>query len=489
MSDEPNIDDEKTLIYDRYELIRVLGQGGQATTWLARDLATDRDVALKELLLERVVDWKAVELFEREGQALASIDHPRVPDYIDAFHIEDDEGRSRFFLAQEYVSGESLASRIESGLRMDVEEVAELLEALLSVLAYLHDRLPPIIHRDIKPSNILINEDGEAVLVDFGAVQLVLPNTVGGSTIVGTTGFFPMEQLMGKAVPASDLYAVGATIVHVMSGTHPAQLDMTRNRLHFEPVVDAPSWLEAFLGRLLEPAAEDRFDDAGDALSFYRKLRANDGALAKSPDDGALQQRDGDWLQVSNGRVLVDDRATPESGVSHQVPGRRPPRRRCRAQARPGRGSPPARPGRAPVPERDGARPGDAEEFCGARGIRDSLRDPAAAACAHALLAGGLLGFTIYFVLRHQAKTRHMEIRSDRILVTDRGRNVYPQMHPRNARLEARDGELVLKSDAGGETTVASGLATDQAEWLAAKMERARSELVEHKQIALDREA
>jgi hypothetical protein len=478
-SSEQSDDD---LIYDRFELVRELGTGGQATTWLARDLATDTDVALKELALERVVEWKSVELFEREGQALASIDHSRVPDYIDAFHIEDDEGRSRFFLAQEYVAGESLDERISSGLSMDVDEVAELLEDLLSVLAYLHDRSPPIIHRDIKPSNILIDEGGEPVLVDFGAVQLVLPNTVGGSTIVGTTGFFPMEQLMGKAVPASDLYAVGATIVHVMSGTHPAELEMERNRLQFEDVIDAPEWFESFLRRLLEPAAEDRFDDAAEALSFFRELRAK----SRERDGGALAERDAHWLQKSAGRVLVDDRATPETVYRIDCP--RVARLDDGVERKPGQVELSLQPERAVLEFRSGT----ATELMTPKsfgalvlfGVLFAIPLPPQARML--LLGLGIIVFAVYFLLRFQAQARHVEVHSDRIEVTDRGRTGRPEVFPRQSRFEARDAELLLKADDGRETVVASGLAPEQSEWLAAKMERARSELVEQKLIDIE---
>jgi hypothetical protein len=488
LSDAPDISDgENTLIYDRYELIRELGKGGQATTWLAHDLVTEEQVALKELALDRVVDWKSVELFEREGQALASIDHPQVPDFIDAFHIEADGERSRFFLAQEYVSGQPLAERIEHGARMDVDEAVSLLEDLLSVLAYLHDRSPPIIHRDIKPSNILLDDDGNVVLVDFGAVQLVLPNTMGGSTIVGTTGFFPMEQLMGKAVPASDLYAAGATMVHLMSGKHPAEIDMERNRLTFEPHVSAPEWFVSFLRRLLEPAAEDRFEDAGEALSFFEQLRDSGGVEQVADHENAVVTVPKDeWLEVSAGRVLVDDRATDETIF----------RIECADEAtlsdgterRPGHVELALQPDRAELTFETGpaSTPMTRGNIATAIGVCLLLVVPLPVPVRLTAFIFGASALALYLTWRYRPKSRHVDITSKRIAIHDGDGSTDFLLSPGESRFEARGSDMVLVSEHGDEPRVAGGMGEERARWLAAKLERVRGQLADKRQIDLE---
>jgi serine/threonine protein kinase len=300
------------VILGRYELLEPIGRGGQGETWRALDRgdgdqAGGQEVALKELELAQTPDWKTLELFEREAKVLASLDHEQIPDYIDAFHFKDE---SRFFIAQEFVDGLSLAERIDQGAHLDEDEALALLESLLEVVAYLHAQNPPVVHRDIKPANIVVADaDNVVYLVDFGAVQSVLPDQLGGSTIVGTTGYLPPEQLMGRARPASDLYAIGATLVHLLSGKHPAEFDMHRNRLEYHHAVNVEPWVCEFIDRLLEPIPEDRFATAGDALDALRRLRGGDplgDKLARTRTDGGL-----DWLSRTKTTTLVDNHKTP----------------------------------------------------------------------------------------------------------------------------------------------------------------------------------
>ena len=264
---------------------------------------------VKELRLGRVPEWKTVELFEREQKTLDALDHPRIPDFVDAFHLEDDEEDAfGFYVVQEYVEGPTLAELIEQGKAFDEEQALDLLESLLEVLAYLHALNPPIVHRDIKPANLVVPAEGEVVLVDFGVVQRVLPDELGGSTVVGTTGYLPPEQLMGRAQPASDVYAAGATMVHLLSGRHPADIIMRRNRLIFHQLIDVERPFRQFLDRMLEPAAEDRFASGEEALDCLRRLRGGEAdALQLPATTGRF-----DWLSRRKQTALVDNRATPK---------------------------------------------------------------------------------------------------------------------------------------------------------------------------------
>ncbi|MFO0668882.1 MAG: serine/threonine-protein kinase [Polyangiaceae bacterium] len=206
-----------------YRIEGVRGRGGFGTTYIATREGSAERVLVKELSLARAESWKAVELFEREAAVLARLSHPGIPRFIDSF-VFDDAGTMRAFLVQELVEGPTLAERVRTGGVLSPAEATRLLMSLSEILETLHGHDPPIVHRDVTPSNIVLGADGRTRLVDFGAAQDRAPKTAGGSTMVGTAGYIPMEQLMGQARPASDIYALGMTIVFALTGREPATL-------------------------------------------------------------------------------------------------------------------------------------------------------------------------------------------------------------------------------------------------------------------------
>ncbi len=260
-----------------YDIGAPLGQGAFAETFAAVHRPTGREVALKRLRVRDAPDWKAIELFLREGETLASLVHPGIARYVEAFAAEDGQRGEVFHLAQEKVDGENLAAGLARGERMDAAACADFLRELADTLAYLHGRRPPVIHRDLKPSNIMVRhrprrgEPGH-VLIDFGAIQRALPPSDGsaGSTIVGTSGYMPPEQLMGRTEPASDLYALGATAAHLLTGVHPSEMGARRLRLdwraHLARGAALPDWLATVIDDLLAPAIEDRIPSAATLL-------------------------------------------------------------------------------------------------------------------------------------------------------------------------------------------------------------------------------
>jgi hypothetical protein len=175
-------------------------------------------VAVKRFRVRGASSWKEVELAEREARVLSSIDHPSLPRYVDHF----EEG-GELFLVTELVDGESLAAIKKRGASFTEADARRLLRDASAALDYLHGRAPPIIHRDIKPSNVLRRADGSFVLIDFGAVRDKM-KPEGGSTVVGTFGYMAPEQFQGRALPASDVYAVAATLVSLLSGREPEDL-------------------------------------------------------------------------------------------------------------------------------------------------------------------------------------------------------------------------------------------------------------------------
>ena len=198
--DDPDYEpivDQNDIVLERFRLFGLLGRGGQGTTFLAYDQTGEEWVVVKELRINAIEGWKGVELFEREAQVLEQLTHAQIPKYIDATSFEH-KGTVRFVLVQSFVNGEDLGQVInERNKRWTESDARDFLEKFSSVLRYLHDRSTPIVHRDIKPSNIIIDADGNPNLVDFGAVQNALPKTVGGSTIIGTSGYVPSGAVYG----------------------------------------------------------------------------------------------------------------------------------------------------------------------------------------------------------------------------------------------------------------------------------------------------
>lgn len=205
-----------TLLAGRYEVGQVLGAGGFGATYLARDLARFGTICVvKTLLPIRQADEVCRRLFEREARLLADLSHPQIPK-LDAYF----EHEGRFVLVLEYVEGETLSSRLQRETRLSEAATREIVLQLLDVLSYLHARTPPVIHRDVKPGNIILARDGRVVLIDFGAVREAIGRDE-THTAIGTAGYTPIEQVAGRATPASDCYALGATALHMVSGTHP----------------------------------------------------------------------------------------------------------------------------------------------------------------------------------------------------------------------------------------------------------------------------
>lgn len=243
-------------IHDRYLVRELLGEGGFATTYRCDDTSTGRAVAVKELHLHRVEDWKSVELFEREARVLAGLAHPGIPTHLDSFRVEEAGQLRSFCLVQGLASGASLAQRLRAGELFDETRARDIALQVLDILAYLHDLAPPVTHRDIKPANLVLDDTGGVQLVDFGAVRVSGGQT--GSTVAGTFGYMAPEQFQGKASPASDVYALAATLVHLLSGKAPDTLPTRRLRLDFRPAVQVSAPFATWLDACLEPVVEDR---------------------------------------------------------------------------------------------------------------------------------------------------------------------------------------------------------------------------------------
>ena len=289
------------IVANQYRIVSALGQGGMGTTYEAEDLTNYQRVAIKAVSLRNIQDWKILELFEREAKVLSTLNHPAIPKYLDYFHIDTPFDR-RFYLVQELVSGKSLADLVRQGWHANEGEIKQIAIQVLAILKYLHQLNPPVIHRDIKPQNIILRQDGKVFLVDFGAVQNVYRNTVGfGSTFVGTLGYMPLEQLRGKVFFASDLYSLGATLLFLLTHRSPDELPQSRMKIDFQSRIIISNKLANWLEKMLEPAIEDRFQSANEALQALRGKPINSASpdlTPKKPAHSRVSLKKTDMLLV-----------------------------------------------------------------------------------------------------------------------------------------------------------------------------------------------
>lgn len=254
-----------------YQVIRELGRNseGGRITYLTYHIHSQKKVVIKEFCYANTTaDWYGVKAYERETELLQKLHHSRIPHYLNYF-----EKPGFFYLVQEYKNAPSL------GLRrcFHPQEIKQIALSILEILVYLQEQVSPIIHRDIKPENILVDQQLNAYLIDFGLARLENAK-VGISTLVaGTPGFIPPEEQFGYPLTkASDLYSLGATLICLLTNTH--AVDITKlvdknYRFNFDQLLPyiSPSF-RSWLKRMVEPHRKRRYPNAADALAALKPI-------------------------------------------------------------------------------------------------------------------------------------------------------------------------------------------------------------------------
>jgi eukaryotic-like serine/threonine-protein kinase len=273
-----------TVLMDRYLIQDVIGVGGMGSVYSARDLHFPKVVklvAVKEMINaapDPLVRSTIVQNFEREANILVTLNHPSIPKIFDFF-----THRERSYLVLEYVSGKDLEAILKG--RTDFipeDQVISWGIELCDVLDFLHNHKPePIIFRDMKPSNIMINAQNRVVLVDFGIAKVFTTNQKG--TMIGTEGYSPPEQYRGEATPLADIYAMGATLHHLLTMRDP-RLEppftfSERPIKRFNP--NTSTELEAVVSTALNYNPQDRFKSAADMKEALMGVARKTGALAR----------------------------------------------------------------------------------------------------------------------------------------------------------------------------------------------------------------
>jgi serine/threonine-protein kinase len=246
-----------------YQVLRTLGQGGMGTTYLAWDATglltgVPQLLVLKQMNADMAKIAKAQELFEREANILKQLKHPGIPKYYDFFV---DAGKK--YLAMELIHGQDLEKRIAiTGPVTPSQAIAWMIQTC-DILTYLHHQDPPLIHRDIKPANLMVrNANNQVVVLDFGAVKET--GTAPG-TRIGAEGYCAPEQERGQPLTQSDLYAIGPTLIYLLTGENPFKFYRQQGksfRLDVNSVPTITPRLRDIITRVTEPLPRDRYQTA-----------------------------------------------------------------------------------------------------------------------------------------------------------------------------------------------------------------------------------
>src|SRR6266850_4726856 len=309
------------ILNGRYEIVRRIGGGGMGAVYLAKDRNLGEALrAVKEMIESHIDDAqheKAIADFKRESLLLTELEHPSIPTVYDYFY---DDASERFYLVMKFIPGSDLSSKLRNapGGRIDEPTVTEWGIQAADVLHYLHTRPQPIIYRDLKPANLMIDSNNNRImLIDFGIARWVNKKEK-GVTAVGTMGYAPPELFSGQADARVDIYILGATIFHLLTGSDPQDnplliFDFSKNPRPRQIAPSVSSEMERVLMRAVEYKPEDRFRSAGevrDVLAEHLEKLLSGRVSYGQP----ATELGGETVQVQTvfcgfcgGRIAVDD--------------------------------------------------------------------------------------------------------------------------------------------------------------------------------------
>lgn len=254
-----------------YQVIKELGRNreGGRITYLANVFNSKQQVVIKEFCFAHAdADLSGVKAYDREIKILQQLNHSRIPRYLDSFEIP-----GAFYLVQEYINAPSLG--LTSSFHP--QEIKQIALSLLEILIYLQKQIPSIIHRDIKPENILVDEQLNAYLVDFGLAKTQNAKIALSSFVAGTPGFMPPEEQFGHSLTeASDLYSLGATLICLLTNTRSVEIGKLIDdnyRFNFQQLVPQLSpHFHSWLMKMVEPNRKRRYANADVALKALKPI-------------------------------------------------------------------------------------------------------------------------------------------------------------------------------------------------------------------------
>jgi len=314
-----------TILQNRYRVVRQLGQGGMSTVYEAIDERVSAVVVLKEANI--ATDDSSRREFESEARLLANLQHQALPKVMDYF-IEGDVD----YLVMEYIPGYDLLELLRRrGAPFHVDLVLHLADELLNVLVYLHGSKPPILHRDIKPANLKLTQREEVYLLDFGLAKGTagkMEALITNRSVRGYTPFYaPLEQILRQGTDArSDLYSLGATLYHLLTGTPPIDAPTRDARIEGgkpDPLLpvqqlnpQVPSGVAGVIHQAMAIRRKDRFQSAAimrRSLRYVREEAERTAVRAEGRNAVAPKERDGVSAHVPTPQRLPPQQRSPSN--------------------------------------------------------------------------------------------------------------------------------------------------------------------------------
>ncbi len=250
-----------TVIDGKYEILTEIGRGGMSTVYLAMDKHLNKQWAVKEIRKKGngKNDEIVVNSLLAEANMMKKLDHPSLPRIVDII----DNGIT-IYVVMDYIEGESLDKILNEYGAQPEEMVVGWAKQLCDALSYLHSQKPSIIYRDMKPANVMLKPEGNIKIIDFGIAREYKEQNLADTTVLGTKGYAPPEQYSGQTDPRSDIFALGMTMHHLLTGVDP------RNGEPYAPVrqwnPELSEGIEIIIDRCVEPAAENRYQSCADLL-------------------------------------------------------------------------------------------------------------------------------------------------------------------------------------------------------------------------------
>uniref|UniRef100_UPI00286B02A5 serine/threonine-protein kinase n=1 Tax=Chamaesiphon sp. OTE_20_metabat_361 TaxID=2964689 RepID=UPI00286B02A5 len=327
------------ILGNRYEIVRELGRGGFGRSYLAKDLNKfGEKCVLKEFAPQLQTELtKAKELFEREAETLYKLNHPQIPAFRELLRVNAG-GTESLLLIQDYIEGETYLARLNDRLKrqqpFSEAEVVQFCQDLLPVLDYIHRS--GVIHRDISPDNLIYCDRSKLpVLIDFGSVKEIAVTLVSRysnakiATRIGKQGYAPDEQMLrGKVSPASDLYAVGATALTLLTGRDASTLySPAEATWEWRKYIQLSPEFGAIIDRLLQHNPQDRYQSVKEVLTGLSAVKidytAQVAPVAKLPTNSIPIVRNNQISQLKTIEISPRSKApaaSPATEIAQRDP-------------------------------------------------------------------------------------------------------------------------------------------------------------------------
>ena len=250
-----------TVIDGKYEILKEIGRGGMSIVYLAMDKRLNKQWAVKEIRKKSSGknDEIVVNSLLAEANMMKKLDHPSLPRIVDII-----ENGSTIYVIMDYIEGESLDKILNEYGSQPEELVKGWAKQLCDALAYLHSQKPPIIYRDMKPANVMLKPEGNIKIIDFGIAREYKEQNLADTTVLGTKGYAPPEQYSGQTDGRSDIYALGMTMHHLLTGVDPRNGEPYASVRQWNP--ELSEGIEIIIDKCVEPASENRYQTCAELL-------------------------------------------------------------------------------------------------------------------------------------------------------------------------------------------------------------------------------